>query len=262
MITLHETWAEVTKENCIQLSKLACPVAQIVSQTLLAVGSRIILAKNQGNLTPFGLNNGAMGRVVAILSTPDRPPSMPDAVICDVSDYRGPTWLSNQPTWVPIVPITTRCENNCCSRTGLPIMSGYSILVAKSQGMTVGANKPATHMRIKLQSEIFMESLSLGTTYTAFSRVESESRWCLVEKIPQDRINYMNQHPRMTGRREEEKRLQMLSEKTVSENSHYLDENAYIEILQELDEHCNDGIRSSICSNPNDNCICILCKQK
>ena len=88
-----------------------------------------------------------MGRVVAILYAPNtRPPSMPDAVICDFSDYRGPTWLSNQPTWVPIVPVTTRCENNCCSRIGLPIMPGYSIPVAKSQGMTVGANKPATRI--------------------------------------------------------------------------------------------------------------------
>lgn len=127
--------------------------------------------------------------------------------------------------------------------------------------MTVGDGKSSTHMRIKLQGEKFMEALSLGTTYTAFSRVETESRWCLVEKIPQDRILYINSHPHMVERRQEENRLLELSRKTVEKNSQYLQARSYVSLLQRLDQYCNDGLRSSICPNPSVNCPCILCKQ-
>ena len=248
VITLHETWTEVRKENHSKLSKLGVPIAdipstgrgrhhqqgekqlgQLVPKVKLAVSARVILTKNQGNLTQFGLNNGAMGKVVAILYEPDSsPPEMPAAVVCDFPSYHGPFWLIDHPTWIPTVPVTSRCDSNCCSRSGLPLMPGYSIPIAKSQGMTVGENKPATHLRIKLQAEKFMEALSLGTSYTAFSRVEKESRWCLVEKIPQDRITYINNHPHMSGRKEEEQRLQTISEQTIKKYSHHIDVENYI----------------------------------
>ena len=227
VLTLHETWAEVRIENRKCVSMLNTPVAvvpcfgrgihhvqgeknmgQIPPKSLLAVGSRVILTKNQGAFTRFGLNNGSSAKIIAILyKKGSKPPSMPSAVICDFFTYKGPAWYENKPSWVPIVPNTGRCENNCCSRTGIPLMPGYSVPIAKSQGMNVGANKPATHMRIKLQSKKIMETLSLGTAYTAFSRVESESRWCLLEKIPQDRLMCINSHPHMNDRRREENRL-------------------------------------------------------
>ena len=280
VITLHETWVEVRKENRSRLSKLGVPVAvipstgrgrhhmqgenqvgQIVPKCLLAVGCRVILTKNQGSLTQFGLNNGAMGTVISILYEKDSaPPSMPTSVICEFPAYNGPAWIQTHPTWIPIVPMTTRCEDNCCSRTGLPLMPGYSIPIAKSQGMTVGRNKPATHMRIKLQNDKFMERLSLGTTYTAFSRVETESRWCLVEKIPQERLFYINNHPHMPARKVEEDRLSSLSNQTIAKYNQYLNVKDYVQLLKRFDEQCNDGITVSVCSNKIENCKCILCE--
>ena len=108
------------------------------------------------------------------------------------------------------------CEGHCCSRKGLPLMPGYAITIAKSQGMSIGANKPATHARVKLQRKTDMERNCLGTAaYTAFSRCEKESNWCLVESIPQQRLFYINEHPRMKPRRDEEQRLQNLSRNTI-----------------------------------------------
>ena len=96
-------------------------------------------------------------------------------------------------------------------------------------------------MRIKLQSEKFMEALSLGTSYTAFSRVESENRWSLVDEVPMDRIMYINEHPHMQKRRDEENRLKKMSALTVAKYSHYADGiAAYLDLLQRFDVICGD----------------------
>ena len=36
---------------------------------------------------------------------------------------------------------------------------------------------------------------------------------------------------------------------------------AFVALLSELDESCNDSITESICANNNINCTCILCSQ-
>ena len=85
VMTLYETWAEVRKENHAKLSKLGVPIAvipstgrgrhhqqgekqvgQLVPKVKLGVGARVILTKNQGSLTQLGLNNWALGKVIAI----------------------------------------------------------------------------------------------------------------------------------------------------------------------------------------------------
>ena len=139
-------------------------------------------------------------------------------------------------------------------------MPGYAIPIAKSQGMSIGANKPATHARVKLQDNKVMETLNLGLTYTALSRCERESNWCLVEKISEDRLMYINSHPHMKARKDEEERLKTLSFNTISKYSEFYSEDvrSYIELLQQLDDFCNDGKHDSICTVGAD-CHCILC---
>ena len=280
VLTLMETWNEVNEENHLKVSKLDVPVAiilsegsgphhnkidkqcgQIMHHTLLAVGATVMLTKNQRGLTGHGLNNGAMGTVVSILFEAGiAPPSFPIVVVVDFDGYKGPVWIADHPTWVPIPVNQGRCESNCCVRRGIPLMPAYAISIAKSQGMTIGRGKQATHYRIKLQQKKVMEQLSLGTTYTAMSRVERESNWALVEKVPEERILYINDHPHMKARMQEEKRLQSLSDQTVGKWRTYADGyESYVSLLQELDEICNDSVTDSQCPGAI-GCLCILCK--
>ena len=277
VITLMETWAEVNEENHNKLANLGVPVAvipskgrgrhhsltdkqvgQIPLRSLLAVGATVMLTKNQVGLTGLGLNNGAMGKVVAILYEKDcNPPSFPTAVVVNFPNYKGPAWLQNHPTWIPIIANESRCESDCCTRNGLPLIPGYAITITKSQGMSIGDNKDITHVRIKLQDSIDMEAHCLGLAYTAFSRVEKERNYSLVQPIPEQRLMYVNTHKRMKSRQEEEKRLRELSQKTIEKYN--ITTEKYIELLQELDEYCNDGITDSQCLHPSENCKCILC---
>ena len=108
-------------------------VGQIPPRCLLAVGARVILMKNQKGLTGHGLNNGAMGKVIAIVYAQNEgPPSFPNYVIVDFPKYKGPEWCESMPTWIPIIPEKGNCDYMCCSRTGIPIMPGYSMSIAKS----------------------------------------------------------------------------------------------------------------------------------
>ncbi|XP_066914121.1 uncharacterized protein [Clytia hemisphaerica] len=261
-LTVMETWQEVNVENHNKLADLGIPVAtipskgkgrhhtqsvnqmgQIPATSHIAVGSRVLLTKNQLSLTPLGLNNGAIGKVIAILyAEGEAPPSFPEAVVVDFPRYKGPSWLPEHPTWVPIPVNEARCDTNCCSRRGFPLMPGYCIPISKSQGMTIGPNEPCTHIRIKLNKEIFMEKLNLGITYTALSRASKLENVALVEKVPYDRLNYINNHPWMPRRREVEERLKILSGETLQTYGHYSDLNTYRELLCEFDRFVNDGL--------------------
>lgn len=222
-----------------------------------------MLTKNQVPFTALGLNNGAMGTIISICYEENKsPPDIPQCVVVQFPDYKGPAWLNCHPKWIPVPIDEDRCEQNCCSRRGFPLITGYAIPIAKSQGMTIGENKPATNCRVKLKPQTTMEQLNLGTTYTALSRVDSESNWALVEPIPEYRIMYINDHPKMKGRVEEEHRLREISENTVKKYIHYADDiNCYINLLKCLDESCTDSIVDSECSNSSDECRCIICRK-
>ena len=195
------------------------------------------------NLTPFGLNNGAIGKVIAILYPENsRPPAFPEAIVVDFPRYKGPSWILEHPTWVPIPVDEGRCEKNCCSRTGFPLMPGYCVPISKSQGMTIGPSEACTHIRIKLRQDIQMEKLCLGLTYTALSRACKLENIALVVKIPFDRLAYINNHPWMTKRREEEERLENLSKATLDRYGHYRNAEEYKTLLAQFDEFCNDGL--------------------
>ncbi|XP_057294620.1 uncharacterized protein LOC130623148 [Hydractinia symbiolongicarpus] len=210
-IWLTETWKEAHKHNNSVLSQLGVPIAvipstgrgrhhsqdkqigQIPAKCIIAVGCRVILTKNQIGLTGLGLNNGAMGTVVAIVySEGSRPPQFPEIIVVDFPKYKGPVWLHSHPTCVPVPVNEGRCDDNCCSRSGFPLIPGYAITIAKSQGMTVGNGQTCTKAVIKLSDDVKMEALNLGMTYTAFSRCSEDVDWCLASPIPFSRLEYIN----------------------------------------------------------------------
>ena len=103
-----------------------------------------------------------------------------------------------------------------------------------------------TNVIIKLSSENKMEQLNCGTSYTAFSRVTQDEDWCLAEAIPFERLEYINRNPQLKLRKEEEKRLHELSQKTISDNTCSIEQ--YLELMQQVDSFCDDGIFDAICT--------------
>ena len=100
--------------------------------------------------------------MIAILYGPNvAPPEFPEAIVVEFPNYKGPSWIPEHPKWIPIPVNEGRCDSMCCSRTGVPPMPGYAIPIAKSQGMSIGADKPTTHARVKLQEKTPRRNLIL-----------------------------------------------------------------------------------------------------
>ena len=117
VITLMETWAEVNEQNHYKLTEKGIPVAvipskgsgrrhtqtlkqcgQIVHKSLVAVGTTVILTKNQKGLTQYGLNNGAIGKVISIFDDENvSPPEFPSVVVVEFPGYNGPPWIPQSP---------------------------------------------------------------------------------------------------------------------------------------------------------------------
>ena len=124
--------------------------------------------------------------------------------------------------------------------------------------MSIGDNHIFKRARIKLQQTSLMENGSLGTTYTALSRVDKDKNWCLVDQINFSRLECINNNKGMEKRNKEEERLRTLSKKTIAEND--VSEEEYLQLLQEVDTFCNDSIFDSQCPNPSQVCICLQCR--
>jgi hypothetical protein len=247
-ITLYETWAPAHQENRRRLAMLHAPavmpvrsetqgrrptgedkdVCQLPETVLLARGARVVLTKNQGRgkLTCYGLNNGAIGTLIAVLYKQGEGPTaepatgrvvgFPEAVVVDFPHYSGPAWDPAHPTWVP-VPVNEGFDRlKGHGRKGLPLRLGYATVVHKAQGMSIGDGKPIERLRLCLANSVNMEASNLGLLYVALSRVEKFMHLVLVDAVDQRRVLYVNQHPSMPGRHAEERRLQALSAATVA----------------------------------------------
>ena len=280
-ILLTETWAESYQRNCERIASLGQPVAlcistgrgnhhsrekdmgQIRNACYLSKGCRVMITKNQQALVALGLNNGAMGKVVDIYYDEGmQPPQLPSFVIVDIPGFKGipgNECIPGHPTYVALTPDTGFCENKCnCQRTGYPLIPAYGITINKAQGMTIGQNEMIKKCVIKLSDKISMESKSLGLAYTAFSRVCEFTDFALQERIPWERLEYINHHKQMKSRKEEEKRLRDLERNTLE--SLQCTEYDYIQLLEAIDDFCQDDIIDSRCDETPEKCACIFHK--
>jgi ATP-dependent DNA helicase PIF1 len=115
----------VAEHNLKALQKLGNPIARIEavnsdhaakvttsdeaggldSVVYISKNSKVMLTSNLWQQT--GLCNGATGTVQEIFyANNHNPPSLPVSVLIDFGKYKGPPFLQDHPTWVPIPPVT------------------------------------------------------------------------------------------------------------------------------------------------------------
>ena len=81
----------------IEYEQLECPV-------LLCHGQRVTLTSNLW--VSASLLNGSLKQVVDIFyKSNHHPPQLPTFVVVNFQKYIGPTWDTNNPTFLPITPI-------------------------------------------------------------------------------------------------------------------------------------------------------------
>ena len=273
-ITLTETWSVANDYNYNAIMKINTPVAVIVSEgkgyhhkkesdmgqiptvCVICVGQRVMLTKNQEELLTQGLNNGAVGTVRTIYyAAGERPPSLPQYFVVEFPDYHGPVSIPGYPKFVPLSPDVGYCEDYCCMRRGIPLIPAYAISICKSQGMNIGEGRTIEKCKIHLSDDIRMETLNLGLTYTALSRVSEFTDIALANAIPFSRLECINVNKGMAGRKKEMERLEKLQVATLRNITCTVSD--YIDLLRKIDEVCDDNIRDGICDNDPNKCLCV-----
>ena len=63
---------------------------------------------------------------------------MPEYVLVDFPQYKGPVFMKDHPTYVPIVPIKHKCSKYCCTKTFLPLQLSYAKTIHTFQGSSAG----------------------------------------------------------------------------------------------------------------------------
>ena len=110
--------------------------------------------------------------------------------------------------------------------------------------MSFDDGKPVERMRMAIDPSIDMEKLHLGLLYVAMSRVAKDTFWVLeTQGVDCSRITYVNIHPQMAGRREEDARLEARSAETVRRYARLDNEAMYVTLLRRVDELAADGHR-------------------
>jgi hypothetical protein len=120
----------------------------------------------------WGLFNGAVGKVIEIVYKEGTSPldgTFPEFVIVDIPTYRGPPWINDKPTWVPIPPIEMNCRKHCCSFKFIPLSLAFAKTGHTFQGQTVGPNH-AIKCIIVHPGNKGMECLCPGLLYMFASR--------------------------------------------------------------------------------------------
>ena len=103
----------------------------LIRTSHICVGARFMLTVNVN--ADFGLINGSIGTIVEIIYPNGLKPQdcQPSVVLVDFPKYKGPPFLMNHPTFVPVIPVPVipvpvipvarRLDCGCCKRKQVPL---------------------------------------------------------------------------------------------------------------------------------------------
>ena len=84
----------------------------------------------------FGLFNGAVGNVMDIICSRGKSPQdgFPNFIIVEFPKFKGPPFMEDHPTWIPVPAVDRRLDCQCCKRRQVPLRPGFGTTIHRLQG--------------------------------------------------------------------------------------------------------------------------------
>ena len=162
---IHQIWAQHSRKSARKFPSTAFDGLRRVIN--LVRGCKMMLSRNVAYL--YGLANGARGKFIGAVYGSEGIGNFPEALIIDVPEYCGPAFFPEEPTWVPILPITAMKEGTRMTRTQFPVVAGFALTVNKAQGLTI---KEGVVLHF-VGTRRFRPASKHGLPFVAFTRSES-----------------------------------------------------------------------------------------
>ena len=179
----------------------------ILSELVVSKDSAVRLTSNFW--TKAGLTNGAKGIVKGIIYAPNtKPPALPICLIVAFDKYYGPSFIESIPNSVPICPVRREwySQKKLLSRSMVPLILGYALSIHKLQGETLD----------KVILNIGDREFQAGLSLVGASRVRSFEGLSFSPFPNYDRFQQISKSDALIKRMEEEKRLKILYQKTLT----------------------------------------------
>ena len=179
----------------------------LLSELVVNKGSVVRLTANLW--TKAGLTNGAKGIVKGIIYAPNtKPPALPICLIVAFDKYYGPSFIESIPNSVPICPVRREwySQKKLLSRSMVPLILGYALSIHKLQGETLD----------KVILNIGDREFQAGLSLVGASRVRSFEGLSFSPFPNYDRFQQISKSDALIKRMEEEKRLKILYQKTLT----------------------------------------------
>jgi len=163
----------------------------------------------------YGLANGTRGRLVGVVYGRGGIGSLPEAIVVEVPDYRGPAFYHDEPKWVPILPMFSMKEGTRMSRNQFPVVAGYALTVNKAQGLTI---KEGVVIHL-VGGKRFRPASKHGLPFVAWTRSESFAMTAFKNIPPWSDFTKGRSSDMLRMRLEFTQRLQSLHVRTLAKHS-------------------------------------------
>ena len=185
-------------------------------------GCSIVITKNIAYR--YGVANGTRGTVVGVVYDAGGVGTFPEAIIVEVPDYCGPSFYADEPTWVPILPMTVYKKDTRKSRTQFPLVAGFALTIQSARGLTIKEGV-VIHLGGDRRSRPASQH---GVPFVAFTRSENFASTAFKHLPPFEEFRKGQESPMLQQRQAFELKLKEMHRRTLARHSHIQDEESEV----------------------------------